>query len=50
MILSKISQKLDDILLFQHIPQDDDLSKVLADTISKLENIKRRALKQTSIV
>ena len=37
-------QKLDDLLLFSHNQKDNDLSKLLVDAISKVENI---GLKQT---
>lgn len=41
---------MDDLSLFLHNRQDDDLSKVPADSISKITNIRMSALKQTDVV
>ena len=41
---------MDDLFLFVHNRQDDDLSKVPADSISKITNIRMSALKQTDVV
>ena len=41
---------MDDLFLFLHNRQDDGLSKVPADSISKITNIRMSALKQTDVV
>ena len=46
----EVLQKLDDLLLFAKKRQDGDLSKILADTISKVQNIRLSVLQQTDIV
>lgn len=41
MTQSEALQKFDDLLLFAHNRQDGNLSKVLADAVSKVENTER---------
>ena len=50
MLPSEVLQKLDDLLLFAKKRQDGDFGKILADVISKVQNIRLSALQQTDIV